>query len=222
MKTKELIKPLIIVLTTALFFIVSVVSAFLLFEKDETDVTEVGFVKVSAEIFLDDILYEEIDAGSDIDVIEINLSDRNDDLFFEKLSIDIIVLSNVDTYLRVAIYEQFTLTYITGGVVNKIAVTKDEYAPFVFNNSFYNNRIEDDYFYYVNKVQRINENEGLRIPFIYKHPENEYVLHDSKYTIQLAIKVEAVQAVGGPLYNWGLTNPPWANKAGYENEDTIW
>ena len=207
MKTKELIKPLIIVLTSALFFVVSVVSAFLLFEKEEDNSLEIGFVRVKAEVYFDGVLFSET-TPNELGVVEINISDVSADNYFNNFSVKIVVESNVDTYFRVAVYEQFTLSYDVGDETIVISVTQDEFAPFDYNNAFFDNRIEDDYFYYTNKVKRTSETEALELEFINEY-EDTYPLYDSRYSINIGFVVEAVQALGGPLYNWGLENPPW-------------
>ena len=207
MKTKELIKPLIIVLTSALFFVVSVVSAFLLFEKEEDNSVEIGFVRVKAEVYFDGVLFSET-TPNELGVVEINISDVSADNYFNNFSVKIVVESNVDTYFRVAVYEQFTLSYDVGDETIVISVTQDEFAPFDYNNAFFDNRIEDDYFYYTNKVKRTSETEALELEFINEY-EDTYPLYDSRYSINIGFVVEAVQALGGPLYNWGLENPPW-------------
>jgi len=207
MKTKEIIKPLIIVLTSALFFVVSVVSAFLLFEKEEDNSLEIGFVRVKAEVYFDGVLFSET-TPNELGVVEINISDVSADNYFNNFSVKIVVESNVDTYFRVAVYEQFTLSYDVGDETIVISVTQDEFAPFDYNNAFFDNRIEDDYFYYTNKVKRTSETEALELEFINEY-EDTYPLYDSRYSINIGFVVEAVQALGGPLYNWGLENPPW-------------
>ncbi|HHT55719.1 MAG TPA: hypothetical protein GX012_04055 [Acholeplasma sp.] len=207
MKTKEIIKPLIIVLTSALFFVVSVVSAFLLFEKEEDNSVEIGFVRVKAEVYFDGVLFSET-TPNELGVVEINISDVSADNYFNNFSVKIVVESNVDTYFRVAVYEQFTLSYDVGDETIVISVTQDEFAPFDYNNAFFDNRIEDDYFYYTNKVKRTSETEALELEFINEY-EDTYPLYDSRYSINIGFVVEAVQALGGPLYNWGLENPPW-------------
>ena len=207
MKTKEIIKPLIIVLTSALFFVVSVVSAFLLFEKEEDNSVEIGFVRVKAEVYFDGVLFSET-TPNELGVVEINISDVSADNYFNNFSVKIVVESNVDTYFRVAVYEQFTLSYDVGDETIVISVTQVEFAPFDYNNAFFDNRIEDDYFYYTNKVKRTSETEALELEFINEY-EDTYPLYDSRYSINIGFVVEAVQALGGPLYNWGLENPPW-------------
>lgn len=207
MKTKELIKPLIIVLTSALFFVVSVVSAFLLFEKEEDNSLEIGFVRVKAEVYFDGVLFSET-TPNELGVVEINISDVSADNYFNNFSVKIVVESNVDTYFRVAVYEQFTLSYDVGDETIVISVTQDEFAPFDYNNAFFDNRIEDDYFYYTNKVKRTSETEALELEFINEY-EDVYPLYDARYSINIGFVVEAVQALGGPFYNWGMENPPW-------------
>src|SRR5690554_133915 len=207
MKTKEIIKPLIIVLISALFFVVSVVSAFLFVEKEEDNSLEISFVRVKAEVYFDGVLFSET-TPNELGVVEINISDVSADNYFNNFSVKIVVESNVDTYFRVAVYEQFTLSYDVGDETIVISVTQDEFAPFDYNNAFFDNRIEDDYFYYTNKVKRTSETEALELEFINEY-EDTYPLYDSRYSINIGFVVEAVQALGGPLYNWGLENPPW-------------
>src|SRR5690554_1083668 len=165
MKTKEIIKPLIIVLTSALFFVVSVVSAFLLFEKEEDNSLEIGFVRVKAEVYFDEVLFSET-TPNELGVVEINISDVTADNYFNNFSVKIVVESNVDTYFRVAVYEQFTLSYDVGDETIVISVTKDEFAPFDYNDMFFDNRLADNYFYYMEKVKRNSVGTPLELEFI--------------------------------------------------------
>jgi len=210
MKTKELIKPLIIVLTSALFFVVSVVSAFLLFEKEKDNNVEIGFVRVRAEVYFDGVLYSEIidDLDGFSGVVEINISDVSDPNYFNNFSVKIFIESSIDTYFRVAVYEQFTLSYDVGGETIVISVTQDDFAPFVYNEMFFDNRIEDDYFYYKEKVKRNNNGSALELDFINEY-QDVYPLYDSRYSINIGFIIEGVQALDGPLKNWGMQRPPW-------------
>src|SRR5690554_1649694 len=199
MKTKEIIKPLIIVLTSALFFVVSVVSAFLLFEKEEDNSLEIGFVRVKAEVYFDGVLFSET-TPNELGVVEINISDINADNYFNNFSVKMVVESNVDTYFRVAVYEQFTLSYDVGDETIVISVTQDDFAPFNYNEMFFDNRIEDDYFYYMNKVIRNGENEALVLDFINKYTD-VYPLYDARYSINIGFRSEE-RRVGKECRSW--------------------
>ena len=213
MKTKELIKPLIIVLTSALFFVVSVVSAFLLFEKEEDNSLEIGFVRVKAEVYFDGVLFSET-TPNELGVVEINISDVSADNYFNNFSVKIVVESNVDTYFRVAVYEQFTLSYDVGDETIVIAVTQDDFAPFDYNDMFFDNRLADNYFYYMEKVKRNSVGIPLELEFINEY-QDIYPIYDARYSINIGFVIDAVQALNGPFKNWGMENPPW------DEEETI-
>lgn len=155
-------------------------------------------------------VYQTLDSNED-KVVNINISDYNDSSHFNKFGVDIIVYSNVETYFRIAIYEQFALTYMSGDKLTVIATTREEFMPFNYhtensNDSFYDNRLNDGYFYYKSKVK--NQSEGELIEFI-NITLTPFPLYEERYSILLGFTLEAVQAHLGPNYNWGLTNPPW-------------
>lgn len=212
-------------LLTVAFFSVKMVGY--LFYRDEIDDQAMtGIVDVELKPYFIDqsnskVYLEEDDFTSG--VIELNISDPDSENHFNKFGLDIIVNSNVDTYFRIAIYEQFALSYESGGKSTVIATTKDKFLPFVFNlEEFFNYRLEDGYFYYQEMV--INDGSELLdnnlIEFINVSLE-EFPRYESRYSLLVGFSLEAVQALKGPEKNWHLDNPPWdLNKDWYgDNND---
>lgn len=148
-------------------------------------------------------------------VIGINISEPNNIQYFDNFRVDILIKSSVYTYFRIAPYEQFTLTYESGGKINEVAVTKDSYSPFNYNLSdFYDNRLRDGFFYYKQPVRRENVSTPSVVTFIERYPiELNYPQYESRYSLQMGFIIEAVQFYKGPQNNWGLMNPPWDSEA---------
>lgn len=205
-------RSIIIVSFSTLFLFVSVVTAFLLFFDEIDNNFTVGEVVVDVDTFfeVETQVIEPVEGVSITNgVIILNINDVNADNFFDNFRVNIRVKSNVDTYFRIIMYEQFTLTTSDG--LTEIAITRDEYSQFKFNKDFYDNREVDDYFYYKNTVKRVSEQEDNIISFIVENNNYSHPIYDSKYTIKIGFVIEAVQALDGPLNNWGLENRPWDN-----------
>ncbi len=144
-------------------------------------------------------------------VVNINISDYNDQAHFNKFGVDIVVLSNVETYFRIAIYEQFALTYLSGDKLTVIATTRESFMPFNYNatalnDSFFDNRLNDGYFYYKSKVKSTGTPQLIEFINVTTTP---FPLYEDRYSILFGFTLEAVQAHLGPEYNWSLANPPW-------------
>jgi len=130
------------------------------------------------------------------------------------------VYSNVDTYIRVKIYEQLTLTYTDyQGQVTELSILFDGYMPFDYdfdpdpldtNNAFWDdNRLDDNYIYYKSTAQRIDSSNPTQIPLISTFDEELFSTYNAGYSLQIAFSVEAVQSDGGPENVWELATPPW-------------
>lgn len=157
-------------------------------------------------------------------VVKVNLSSRTEEAYIENLRVDVIVKSTVDTYFRVAPFEQLTIKYTIGDVTREVAATQKGYMNFNYGpqGNFYNNRIKDGYYYYESPVRRNGEDNPLVISLIGSLPEDEFFeIYDPKYSLQIGFIVEAVQARNdGPKIIWGLNKTPWGSEWNeYENED---
>lgn len=148
-------------------------------------------------------------------VYRINLSSENNAQFISKFRVKVKVFSNIDTYFRVAPYEQLTLTYVSGGNTYEVATTQSRRMPFGYNDDdsssagyFYDNRNNDGFFYFTEKVTK-GTGEYLEIPFIVDFDDADFTLYEQKYSMQIGFIIEAVQSIDGPLFNWGLPARPW-------------
>ena len=146
-------------------------------------------------------------------VYYINVTDPNAIEFIENFRIKFIVRSNVDTYIRIQLIEYLTLiTTNLEGIRTEIPITT-EATEFYFDDQVWQrNTLNDldEYYYYTEPVQRIDAFEGTEVTFIGSFfPGANYTPRAGNYIIQLALKVEAVQALNGPQMRWGLSNPPW-------------
>lgn len=182
--------------------------------------SEVGFVAVDLDAYFDDGLgnhtsASEVSVGPGVTktgIYTINIVNGASDEFFEKFRLNVDVTSNVDTYIRVKIYEQLTLTYTNyEGVVTELSILKNEYMPFNYSTTnWYDNRDYDYYIYYTIPVQRVDDltPEVLGLITEYFSGQN-FSTYSPGYSLQIAFSVEAVQAEGGPENVWGLSTPPW-------------
>ena len=191
------------------------------YEKNE-ELTELGYVYLGKD-------------GNNQDdykngIYDINISDNSADNFIENVRMYFNVYSKQNTYLRVKIYEQLTLTLTSFDPNNPEVPIKTELAinmdaptefNYIFNdnlqnqddseyNNWYDNRLIDGYIYYKIPVMRNPDNSPKRIGLIKDYFDGlSYITQPLGYSLQLGITVEAVQGFGGPIENWGLETPPW-------------
>ncbi|MBU1145066.1 MAG: hypothetical protein KJ971_04330 [Firmicutes bacterium] len=180
---------------------------------------EVGFVDVNIDAYfingVDRVEAVEVLIGTSTykpGVYSINIISNSSSNYFENFRLDIEVLSNVDTYLRVKIYEQLTLTYTNfEGIVTELSILNEEYMPFTFATTdwYYLNRSIDNYIYYTSPVQRTSEVVPLTFELISEYTGSTFSNYSPGYSLQIAFSIEAVQALGGPENVWGLATPPW-------------
>lgn len=208
-----------LLLITALLFAWTTFSWFTaLMEDDFTG--RVGFVDVDLEVYFSDgnggqIVAPEVEIVPGVTkpgVYAINVVDSLATNHFEDFRIYILVKSNVDTYLRVKIFEQLTLTYINfEGVVTELSILTEEFMPFNYDlTNWYDNRTIDNYLYYQNKVKRIDETTPTTIGLITAYFSGQsFANYTPGYSLQIAIGVEAIQAFQGPQNVWGMPTAPW-------------
>lgn len=153
-------------------------------------------------------------------IYRVNLSDTDDPQFIKNLRVNINVLSSVDSYMRIGVYEQLTLSYISGGKSYEVAITQPTKMPFNYmdtvdpiNPYFYDNRDNDGFFYYTNTVKRNPDTTPNTLTFVADFGSTEFNLYDSSYSLQLGFIIEAVQSIDGPVINWGLPTRPWDDGA---------
>lgn len=142
----------------------------------------------------------------------INIVSGANDYFFEDFRLFIDVYSNIDTYIRVKIYEQLTLIYTDyQGNVTELSILYDGTMPFNYDTTnWYDNRTFDNYLYYTLPVQRVNETTALEIGLIASYFTGQsFNLYSPGYSLQIAFSIEAVQSDGGPENVWDLATPPW-------------
>jgi hypothetical protein len=153
-------------------------------------------------------------------IYRVNLSNPDNPQFVKNLRVNINVMSNVDSYMRVGVYEQLTLSYISGGKSYEVAITQPNRIPFHYmdegdamNPYFYDNRDNDGFFYYTNTVKRNPDTTPNTITFVADFGSTLFNLYDTSYSLQLGFIIEAVQSIEGPVINWGLPNRPWDDGA---------
>jgi len=186
---------------------------------------EVGFVDVDIiPYFEDDVLGlvpadDIIEAKVEIEtgvykpgVYEINIVSGISPNYFEDFRLKVEVSSNVDTYLRIKIYEQLTLTYINyDNSVTELSVLIDGFMPFNYElDDWHDNREIDNYLYYKYPVQRDGVDDPLELWLIDSYFTGEnFANYSPGYSLQIAFQIEAVQAFQGPENVWELTETPW-------------
>lgn len=75
---------------------------------------------------------------------------------------------------------------------------------------WFDNRLNDGYYYFPQLIERDTLSNPLTIPFIEEYDGFEFNAKSFGYSLQFAIVVEAIQAANNaPVINWGLPTPPW-------------
>lgn len=197
---------------TVIIALIGAIAAFLLFGRVLNNEFQIGDVVVNVEAYYEkDSTVVPIDITLTNGIIELNVTNPEELEHYNNFRVNILVYSTVDTYFRVSVAEQFTLTYLAGSKVNVVAVAKDDFSKFAYNfTDFYDNRLYDNFFYYKSKVKRVDEVTPLRIEFIGELPEIDYhPIYQDKYKIHIGFYIDAVQYLQGPEENWGLAKPPW-------------
>jgi hypothetical protein len=219
---KRFLLSLILLAFSASLFVGSTISWITQLIQDHVDL-EVGLVDVNISVFFVDVDNHENPASEVqvapgvtkpgvylINIVENGplISDKFDDF-----RVHIEILSNVDTYFRVKIYEQLTLTYINyEGNATELSVINPNYMPFNYaTTNWYDNRTIDNYIYYRLPVQRNIDLTPLVLDLIATAPVGGFSVYSPGYSLQIAFSIEAVQATGGPANVWNLTVPPWGS-----------
>lgn len=185
---------------------------------------EVGFVQVDMNVYFDDGVTTypatEVEIAEGVykpGIYEVDIASPASFNYFENLRVYIEVSSNVDTYFRIKIYEQLTLTYLNlDDSITELSTLIDGYMPFDYqltdleeNLIWYDNRIFDDYFYYMDPVIRNSESEPMEIGLITSFSSGSFGTYPIGYSLQIGFSVEAVQALDGPEQVWSLLETPW-------------
>jgi len=152
-------------------------------------------------------------------VYAINIVSSDYDNYFRNFRVAILIHSNVDTYVRIHVVEQLTITYVNAADVPvELSVLKDYAMPFNYNEAdWYDRREEDGYLYLMDEGRRVSEDEPLFIPLIDTWPlmtpdepgERLYGDYPPGYSFQIGFEIDAVQASGGPQNNWDIISPFW-------------
>lgn len=226
LKKRFIISLVLLTLSLSLFVLASWGWFTQLFEEDETYL--VGHVEVEIDPYFSvyndvtlqydrvEATFVQIQASPLIEkpgVYLINIVNNGSDYFFENFRLDIIVKSSVNTYFRIKIYEQLTLTYLNyQGNYTELSILNNEYMPFDYDfTDWYDHRDYDDYLYYKMPVKRTGALEPLVISLIPDYTLSSFPIYDAGYSLQIAFTLEAVQSFGGPKYEWGQEAPPWDN-----------
>lgn len=89
-----------------------------------------------------------------------------------------------------------------GGITSNDTVVKYD--------DWFNNSLNDGFYYYPHKILRDMNSAQLTIPFIEEYDGLTFKTKSVGYSLQFAILVEAIQANNNaPVHNWLLPTPPW-------------
>ena len=89
-----------------------------------------------------------------------------------------------------------------GGITSNDSVTKID--------NWFDNKLNDGFYYYPQKIDREMDSQTLTIPFIEEYDGDEFKTKSFGYTLQFALLLDAIQAGNSaPAYNWGMPEPPW-------------
>ncbi|VEU83335.1 hypothetical protein [Acholeplasma hippikon] len=203
-----------------LFITSTYIGAVLTSQGNKDDDFEVGFVKVDLNAYFEknNIIYDKDDGieailhqgGETIvkkGVYALNITDSNHVQFIENFRVKFNVSSNVDTYFRVRFLESKILRTVNSqGQITEYVLIGG--FPLNITNDFYLHT--DGYYYYKNRVQRVDQDTKREITFIGSYfPGQSFATAPVGQELQVTFKIEAVQAVGGPVENWRLLTPPW-------------
>jgi len=218
-KNRLLVMAILSIITLITTVIIGVSFAWFTNEENITYQGEIGFVEADIDVYFDDgfggrIEADEVEISNIISkpgVYRINITSDSEPFFIEDLRIDVIVSSNIDTYVRIKIYEQLTFIYDNNGEINELSVYYEEGVDLNYDFSgWYDNRIFDNYIYYENPVKRVDENIPLVISLVDSYYQGQsFDTRSPGYSLQMAFAIEAVQAKGGPENVWGFDTPPW-------------
>jgi len=145
-------------------------------------------------------------------VYYVNIVSSGNESYFEDFRLMIDVYSTIDTYFRVKIYEQLSLSYTDyNNEENELSVLFDGYMPFDYSSSnWYDNRTLDNYLYYQVAEQRIDESTPTSVSLIStSFADQDFSTYPVGYSLQIAFSIEAVQIYGGPEQVWDIETPPW-------------
>ncbi|MCK9536714.1 MAG: hypothetical protein M0R05_03925 [Bacilli bacterium] len=201
------------------FSLGTLITAFLLDSGRSGDDITVGQVQVTTNLYYekDNVIYPGAEVVVDPEfnikkkgIYHINVVDSQTVEFIENVRISIAVSSDVDTYIRLKLFDQMILTTINHlGDRTEIPIIADRMVlNYCLDDWYYNEA--DDYYYYKQKVMRQSEDVPTVIAFIAEYfPGVHYHTRPLGYSVQVGIRTEAVQALQGPQKNWGMYNPPW-------------
>jgi hypothetical protein len=214
-------KKYYILFIIVLFLMISVstylITSYLVDEDNKTIEPVVGEVKVSLLVYFEHengtTNASEVEIAPGVNktgVYNINVVDSGSIEYVENLRIYIVVESTVDTYFRVQVVEQLTLIQESEDGKTEISILLEKPTDFNYETTnWYIDRNQSDYFYYKNKV-KADEDGKTEIGLITSYYENQHFISQPLgFTLQIGIFIEAVQALGGPLNNWGQENPLW-------------
>lgn len=216
MKKKIILFSLIFILFITSTFIGAILTSKGTIEDDFM----VGFVKVDVNAYFDKdgIIYDKddgIEALLYVDnepvvkkgVYALNITDTQNRQFIENFRVKFNVTSNVETYFRVKFIESKILRTVNSqGLITEYVLIGG--FPLNITSNFYLHT--DGYYYYTNRVMRVDEQTPLDVTFIGSYfPGQSFATAPIGQELQVSFKIEAVQAVLGPQNNWGLLTPPW-------------
>lgn len=223
---KKIWYKIVLTLILVAFLSVGLTSAYLTDSKSKDNTLTIGHLEI-CEIhvyfekdgtILDASPAATVDDRYKTGVYEINITNPNDMKYIKNVKVDIYINSNVDAYLRVRLKDQIIrkrTNYL--GDKTETAITRE---PTFFNydaTEWYKDENINPYntfYYYMTKVKKLTE-DPLKISFVIPYGEaHDYNAYGEGYVLQLGVEADLVQAnYGGPLHNWGLTNPPWGGES---------
>lgn len=216
-------KKILIALIGLILLTVSAVTfvyAFLIQEIFGDEDRTFGHVLVLNPVYYQDTTDPEyvgtIDTFTKTGIYKLNISSTSSPYHINKFRIDFDIQSNINTYFRVRIIDTLTIVY-TKADDTKVEISIPSTSQISFNiatNHWYYDQTSD-WYYYKSVVVGPDMTAEPVVPVIINFIEAPltsdliYPLYSNDFFIQLAIQVEAVQAVRGPKENWYLTSRPW-------------
>lgn len=227
---KKFVIILMIIIINIIAISSIIITSFLVDQANKESDLKVGEISIVAKLYyvnqsgnLQEVPFVHMGNGSyKQGIYEVNLTSNSAPNYLDKVRLYVDVYSKSDTYFRIKIVEQLTLllTDSSSGMPTEYSIVMDEPTDFYYtfndaNNAdpehenWYDNRSKDGYIYYKNPVKKPTSGTYTRLGLIKSYyPGQSYISQPLGFSLQIGLKIEAVQAIGGPEKNWGIA-PPW-------------
>lgn len=216
MKTKNIVIILIsIVLLIMISLSKDIIAAYLFTSGIKEEDVKVGNVKAVARLFYNE--NGELTPGKEVILDEkakldkkgiyyIDITNKDAAEYIDKVNIKVFIYSDVDTYCRIQIIDQLTVIKDTEDGRKEYAIPQPNPINYHIDNSWV---YDKGFYYYPYKVKQISRHKPLELDFILPQSSVSQTYYPDGVFLQLAIRLETVQAVKGPEINWGIKEAPW-------------